>query len=129
METVMEDLNRLTADELIRLHNARAGASARIEGPWKRSKRDLIDCIRALGEPEPAEHQVDATERTAAGEAKTVGAMVEVLVVTDLPYDEIVCLVKERFPEARTTARSAASVASVMRNRGVAVPFRKKASV
>ena len=60
-------------------------------------------------------------------DAKTVGALVEALVATELAYDEIVRMVRERFPDARTTVRSIASVASVLRNRGVDVPLRRGA--
>ena len=111
----MEDLNRRTAEELISLHNARCAEEDRIEGPWKQSKRDLIDRIRALGTTEE-----DGPRSGSADDAKTVGALVEALVATELTYDEIVRMVRERFPDARTTARSVASVASVLRMRGVA---------
>lgn len=60
-------------------------------------------------------------------DAKTVGALVEALVATELAYDEIVRMVRARFPDARTTARSVASVASVLRKRGVAVQMRRMA--
>ncbi len=66
------------------------------------------------------------TRRPIGAYAKTVGALVEALVATELAYDEIVRMVRERFPVARTTARSVASVASVLRKRGVAVPLRRR---
>jgi len=123
----MEDLNIRTADELVCLHNARCAAEGRIEGPWKGSKRDLIGRIRALGEPERAKHLVAGAESAVIDEAKTVGALVEALVATDLAYDEVVRMVRGRFPEARTTTRSVAWYASRLRKRGLDVPLRRAA--
>ena len=127
METVLEDLNRRTADELICLHNARCAGDNRIEAPWKRSKRDLIERIWALAEPVATEDRAAVTERADDGDAKTVGTLVEALVGTELTYNEIVRIVKERFPDARTSARSVASVASRLRHLGVIVPLRNVA--
>lgn len=48
------------------------------------------------------------------------------LTQTDLGYAEIVDKVLEEHPDARTTARSVASVASALRKKGVDVPMRRK---
>lgn len=61
------------------------------------------------------------------GHRETVGALVESMLTTDAAYDEIVAAVRERFPDAKTTSRSVASVASAMRRRGVEVPHRRGA--
>ena len=59
----------------------------------------------------------------------TIGELVhELLMDVDLTYLEIVALVKEKFPDARTTARSVASVAAVLRKKGAPVPTRRKAA-
>ena len=44
-----------------------------------------------------------------------------------LDYAAIVARVVAEFPDARTTARSVASVAAVLRKKGVDVPLRRKA--
>ena len=60
----------------------------------------------------------------------TIGELVhELLMDVDLTYLEIVALVKEKFPDARTTARSVASVAATLRRKGAAVPTRRKVKV
>lgn len=57
---------------------------------------------------------------------RTIGAMVgELLLDPDLGYEEIVELVRKQFPDAKTSARSVASVAAVMRKKGTPVPLRK----
>lgn len=59
----------------------------------------------------------------------TVGAMVhELLMDVEMTYLEIVELVRERFPTAKTSARSVASTAAVLRRKGVDVPTRRKAA-
>jgi hypothetical protein len=49
----------------------------------------------------------------------------ELLLGTDLPYADIVSRVKAEHPEAKTTARSVASVASDLRTAGQAVSVRR----
>lgn len=112
----MNDLNRWTADELVRLHNARAPASDRVTGPWRRPKRELIEMIRALGDRPNCDQAV-----AAAGKAETVGSFVEAMLSTDATYAEIARLARLRFDDARTTARSVASAASALRKREQAV--------
>jgi len=52
----------------------------------------------------------------------------ELLMDVDNAYVEIVAEVKRRFPDAKTTARSVASVAATLRKKGVDVPTRRKAA-
>lgn len=55
-----------------------------------------------------------------------IGALVMELLVTDMPYVDIVAQVKSTYPSAKTTARSIASVAMDLREAGIAVPSRRK---
>ena len=85
----------------------------------------------AIGAPEQ-EQSVDEKIRNAkvTGPARmgTIGELVhELLLDVDNTYVEIVALVRERFPDAKTTARSVASVAAVLRKKGAQVPARRKA--
>lgn len=107
----MNDLNRWSSNELIRLHNARAPTSDRITGPWRRSKRELIRMIRALGDWPEYDAAAAAAERT-----DTVGAFVEAMLMTDATYTEIARLARVRFSGANTSARSVASFSYARRN-------------
>lgn len=78
---------------------------------------------RALGDEAKRDEQPEAAESDRA----TVGALVaELLTDPGLQYGEIVAAVKERFPEAQTSARSVASTACVLRKKGVEVPSRRQ---
>jgi hypothetical protein len=56
--------------------------------------------------------------------------MVEDLVKnTTLSYTDIVAKVKTEFPQANTSTKSVASVACVMRKKGVRVPLRLKLNI
>lgn len=55
-----------------------------------------------------------------------IGALVIELLVTDMPYADIVETVKAKYPMAKTTARSIASVAMDLRRDGIEVPSRRK---
>lgn len=56
-----------------------------------------------------------------------IGAMsIELLSTTELPYEDIVAAIKAKYPTAKTTARSLASVAMDLRRDGVDVPSRRK---
>ena len=133
----MEDLETMTAAELVELHNARADASARIEGPWKRSKAELAGRIRALGEAEAVEPESGFAEEAAADvepEATgrtTVRALAESLLAAPdgeaLTYEEIAARVREAIPGSTPSPRSIAWYASKMRKRGEAVRVRKSA--
>lgn len=65
-----------------------------------------------------------------AGLPKTDGSLsrrVEALVRdTTMSYADIVALVREEFPNASTSTKSVASVACVMRKKGINVPLRLK---
>ncbi|MBS1301696.1 hypothetical protein [Loktanella sp. SALINAS62] len=57
----------------------------------------------------------------------TIGELVhELLMDVDHTYVEIVALVKRRFPDAKTSARSVASTAAVLRRKGADIPTRRK---
>ena len=75
---------------------------------------------------EASRNPVAATERTGGGpdDAKTVGALVKALIVTDPAYDEIVGIVRELSPKSRTSARSFASIASSLRRFGITISMR-----
>ena len=61
---------------------------------------------------------------------KTDGSLsrrVENLVkTTTMSYTDIVAVIKEEFPHANTSTKSVASVACVMRKKGIPVPLRLK---
>lgn len=48
---------------------------------------------------------------------------------TTMSYADIVALVREEFPTAQTSTKSVASVACVMRKKGINVPLRLKLNV
>lgn len=90
----------------------------------------------ALGEarPDQAEHETaEATENAddATGEAKgaepdaTIGSLIRERLAAGDDYAAVVEAVRVRFPDARTTRRSVASVASRLRRAGVAVETRR----
>lgn len=57
---------------------------------------------------------------------RTIGSLVqELLMDPDLGYEAIVDRVVADFPDAKTSARSVASVAAVLRKKGVDVPMRR----
>lgn len=55
-----------------------------------------------------------------------INAMCVELLQTDMPYEDIVAAIKERYPTAKTTARSLASVAMDLRADGLVIPTRRK---
>lgn len=58
---------------------------------------------------------------------RTIGSLVqELLMDAALDYTAIVDRVVAEFPEAKTSVRSVASVAAVLRKKGVQVPLRRK---
>ncbi|RYH00687.1 hypothetical protein EU805_17130 [Salipiger sp. IMCC34102] len=58
---------------------------------------------------------------------QTIGSMVqELLIDPDLGYTAIVDRVMTDFPDAKTSVRSVASVAAVLRKKGVNIPIRRK---
>lgn len=72
--------------------------------------------------PEPTE----APPALTAAERGAIGVMSRDLLQTDAPYEEIALAVRARYPHARTTARSLASVAADMRRDGIPCPPRRK---
>lgn len=119
----MTDLSTMTAAKLVALHDERCAEADRIGRPWKRPKHELVAMIGALGEH--AKH--DESPKAAESDKATVGALVaKLLSDPGLGYGEIVAAVKERFPEAQTSARSVASTACMLRRKGVEVPSRRQ---
>ena len=120
-----DELHEKTAAELVELHNERCRPEDVIEGPWKASKAELIDLIRAFGDVDEADAPETVTDKDEPRSVATIGALVaELLRDPDLSYAEIVDRVKAQFPDARTTARSVASVAVGLRKKGVEIPKR-----
>ncbi|MED5549600.1 MAG: hypothetical protein VX529_09595 [Pseudomonadota bacterium] len=120
-----DELYSMTAAALVEMHDRACRPEDRIGRPWKRSKRELIGMIRALGATHGDERSPKAAEDTATGDAETVGAFVARLLMTEATYAEIAVAARERFDGARTSPRSVASVASGLRRRGVLVPRRR----
>jgi hypothetical protein len=130
-----DDLMEMTAAQLVELHDGLCDPADRIGRPWKKGKAALIERVRPLMEADErsaasgqTEARAAATER-AEDAPQTVGRFVERLLLADvgsLSYGQIVDEVRRRFPQARTTRRSVASVAADMRKRGVDVPSRRR---
>ncbi len=79
-----------------------------------------------------AEHEQNVDKKIAAATVhgpelrRTIGSLVqELLMDPDLGYLAIVDRVVAEFPEAKTSTRSVASVAAVLRKEGVEVPRRR----
>jgi hypothetical protein len=106
---------------------------ARAEVGGSARRRRVVEALRAKtvengctpGEAEAA--RAKAKELAAAGRPArgAIGAMCAALLRTGLPYGEIAARVRARYPDARTTARSLASVASDLRAAGVPVAARR----
>jgi hypothetical protein len=95
---------------------------------------DLGDVAADVPEAVATEEPTASHEPTAAASAAadrpthgSINAMVkDLLADPGLSYEAIVDRVKAAHPGARTTARSVASTASVMRRKGETVPMRRK---
>jgi hypothetical protein len=126
-----DDLNEMTSAALVELHDGLCPEGDRIGRQWKRAKSELVERVRPLLEHQELSDRSDHAAAMAASAAEppsTVGRLVEALLVADegsWSYGQIVEEVRRRFPEARTTARSVASVAADLRKRGVYVPSRR----
>lgn len=120
-----DELYSMTAAALVEMHDRACRPEDRIGRPWKRSKRELIGMIRALGATRGDERSPKAVEDARADDVETVGAFVARLLMTEATYAEIAAAARERFEGARTSPRSVASVASGLRRRGVLVPRRR----
>ncbi len=60
---------------------------------------------------------------------RTIGSMIHELLMDEaLAYAAIVDRIMDEFPDAKTTVRSVASVAAVLRKKGVDVPMRRQKS-
>ena len=69
----------------------------------------------------------DPLDETISKPAPRVGALVRSLLIdTDLDYEAILAEVRKVVPDAKTTVRSIASVASIARKKGAAVAVRRK---
>lgn len=111
-----EDIDEMTAAELVELHDRLCEPGDRIGRPWRRAKAELADRVRAL-------------RGTGATTDATVSALVRRLLIEGgLAYAEVADRARQAFPGASTTARSVASVAAAMRRRGVHVPLRRRPS-
>lgn len=81
---------------------------------------------KSLGDREPTDTEQEVTEAVPHQPRQTIGDMVaDLLMDPTLDYITIVRKVIERYPSAKTTTRSVASVASVMRRNGQDVPKRR----
>lgn len=124
----MTGLEDMSAKELIQLHNERCAKSDRLSS-WKGKKSELINRVRLLGERPKQTSKPKAAEKAKRAPDGSISASVRKL-LTDpsLSYDDIVQMVRAAHPDAETTNRSIASVASVMRKSGTKVPMRKGAN-
>lgn len=78
-------------------------------------------------ETQEPETQSQATEEAPKTERGAIGRMViDLLTKTDDDYATMVGKIKEAYPEAKTTARSIASIAADLRRDGVEVKSRRK---
>jgi len=123
-ELIVDNLNQLTADQLLILHNSLCAKADHIDWPWKKLKRELIELVRTLNEPEGKIHKDDAAIFDNPENMATISSFISTLLVTDMSYREIVGAVTRRFSRAKTSTRSVASFASAMRRQGVKIPWR-----
>ena len=95
-----------------------------------KTTQETIDATEVLDTVAAETAAPEATEKAEDQPRPTVGATVKrLLTETDLGYSQIVDKVLAEHPDARTTARSVASVACTLRKKGVDVPMRRKAKV
>lgn len=87
--------------------------------------------VREISETaETVDHEPDGPSESPTDSKITIGAVVqELLMNAEMTYLEIVDLVREQFPGAKTSARSVASTAAVLRRKGVEVPTRRNGKV
>lgn len=93
--------------------------------PMGENGNSLVD---PLDDETETETEGEETEQVVEEKAPrgAIGALVIELLVTTMPYADIVAQVKETYPSAKTTARSIASVAMDLRRDGIEVPSRRK---
>jgi len=132
----VRDLNRMTAAELVSLHNARCPAEQRITKQWKASKRDLIERIGAIGEHCIDDRIFNTAEQSKIGSKEplpatrtTVGTMAETLLSglngLELTYEEIATQIRRDISGSTTTAQCVRWYASKIRQRGGIVRVRR----
>ncbi|CTQ33910.1 hypothetical protein [Jannaschia rubra] len=93
----------------------------------------VVKCS-VLGDRAADMPEAEATEKASDSPSEqpkpTIGSMVQELLMDEaLDYATIVDAVVAEFPNAQTSARSVASVASVLRKKGVDVPMRRNSKV
>lgn len=101
----------------------------KLDAPEGFNMAGYLDDLKALKADEPSTGPKPKREKRPADPNRgAIGRLVnELLVDTELGYDEIEARVKEAHPDAKTTRRSIASVAADLRRDGVDVKSRRKA--
>lgn len=97
--------------------------------PMGENGNELVDPIDESSDLSDVEGRTDETEEKEAPliPRGAIGAMsIELLTGSDEPYADIVAKIVAKYPTAKTTARSLASVAMDLRRDGVEVPSRRK---
>lgn len=85
------------------------------------------DAGDALEREETVNEKIAAATVHGPEPRRTIGSLVqELLMDPDLGYEAIVERVMADFPDAKTSVRSVASVAAVLRKKGTDVPMRRK---
>lgn len=77
-------------------------------------------------DPEPTDTAETVTEEVEKAPRGAIGQLVMDLLMTEMPYGDMVVVVKAKYPSARTTTRSIASVAMDMRRAGEEIPSRRR---
>ncbi|MEM8575817.1 MAG: hypothetical protein AAF830_13815 [Pseudomonadota bacterium] len=90
----------------------------------------VVEC-GVLGDPSSDMPEAQATDKASHTPSKqpkpTIGFLVQELLMNEgLDYAAIVDAVVVEFPNVKTTVRSVASVAAVLRKKGLDVPMRRK---
>jgi hypothetical protein len=127
-QPVQTGTNRLvTVEDLAADRAFVASLDEEADGQPPVAAADLGDVAADVPEAVAAEDQAGSQEPVGGPARGSINAMVkDLLADPDLSYEAIVDRVKAAHPGARTTARSVASTASVMRRKGETVPMRRK---
>lgn len=94
--------------------------------PMGENGNSLVDPLDEPSDLSDVEGQTDETAEPVKIPRGAINAMCVELLQTDMPYEDIVAAIRERYPTAKTTARSLASVAMDLRVDGLTVPTRRK---
>lgn len=114
----------MTTNELIDKHNELARAAGLPElTEWKKAKAELEARIAAMTR-DPLD--MDAPAPKARPSISAIVA--ELLTDAALNYAEVADLVRQRVPDAATSARSVASIALQLRKKGHVIPARKRSA-